>query len=86
MKVCVQLQDTVALLPVPLEQQAAWAPLCPRAGMAAVEDKKSLVVSNPRFLGRPSHGLVMIHEGSSGVLPQHLSGTTDKPQVGMAVI
>jgi hypothetical protein len=54
--------------------------------MAAVEDKKVSGLIEPRFLGRPSLGLVMIHERSSGVLPQHLSGTIEKPQIGMAVI
>jgi len=72
--------------PFLLEQQPAWAPLCPRAGMAAVEDKKFSVLIELRFLGRPSHGLVMIHDGSIGVLPQHSSGTIEKPQVRMAVI
>ena len=76
----------LALSPVHLEQQPAWAPVCSRAGMAAVEDKQISALIEPRFLERPSHGLVMIHAGSSGVLPQRLSGTIEKPQIGMAVI
>jgi len=54
--------------------------------MTAVGDKKLSALIELRFLGRPSHGLVMIHDGSIAVLPQNSSGTIEKPQVRMAVI